>query len=142
MLYLPNNSSRVIPHQCNSIDIFPTITEIAGISLDERCENILGKSLFRFIDGTENNDRESFVETGGLEGPWPSPKKHNVFCIRNNGKKLIYNDTPKTWEFYDLIKDPQETENIYDESSEEISGFRNRLLHYFDILGIKTELNK
>jgi len=142
LLYLPNNSSRVIPHQCNSIDIFPTITEIAGISLDERCENILGKSLFRFIDGTENNDRESFVETGGLEGPWPSPKKHNVFCIRNNGKKLIYNDTPKTWEFYDLIKDPQETENIYDESSEEISGFRNRLLHYFDILGIKTELNK
>ena len=34
------------------------------------------------------------------------------------------------------------TENIYDASSEEISRFRNRLLHYFDILGIKTELAK
>ena len=65
-----------------------------------------------------------------------------MFCIRNNGKKLIYNDTPKTWEFYDLIKDSQETENIYDASSEEISRFRNRLLYYFDILGIKTELAK
>tara|TARA_B100000446_G_C10308409_1_gene254070 strand:- start:131 stop:484 length:354 start_codon:yes stop_codon:yes gene_type:complete len=116
--------------------------EITGISLDERCKNILGKSLFRLSDGTENNDRESFVETGGLDGPWPSPKKHNVFCVRNNGKKLIYNDTPITWEFYDLIKDPKETQNLYDESSEEISRFKNRLLHFFDILKIKTKLDK
>ena len=142
LLYIPNNSPKIIHSQCNSIDIFPTIMEIAGISLDERCNNILGKSLFRLSDGTENNDRESFVETGGLDGPWPSPKKHNVFCVRNNGKKLIYNDTPGTWEFYDLIKDPKETQNIYDESLEEISRMKNRLLHYFDVLGIKTKLTK
>jgi len=142
LLYIPNSSPKIIHNQCNSIDIFPTVTEIAGISLDERHENILGKSLFRLSDGTENNDRESFVETGGLDGPWPSPKKHNVFCVRNNGKKLIYNDTPITWEFYDLIKDPKETQNLYDESSEEISRFKNRLLHFFDILKIKTKLDK
>ena len=142
LLYIPNNSSKIIHNQCNSIDIFPTIMEIAGISLDETCNNILGKSLFRLSDGTENNDRESFVETGGLDGPWPSPKKHNVFCIRHNGKKLIYNDTPTTWEFYDLVKDPKETQNIYDESLEEVSRMKNRLLHYFDILEIKTKLDK
>ena len=142
LLYIPNISQKIIPSQCGSIDIFPTVMEIAGISLDERCENILGKSLFGFIHGAENNDRESFVETGGLDGLWPSPKKHNVFCIRNNGKKLIYNDTPITWEFYDLIKDPKETQNIYDESLEEVSRMKNRLLHYFDVLGIKTKLTK
>ena len=142
LLYIPNSSQKIIPSQCSSIDIFPTVMEIAGISLDERCENILGKSLFGFIHRVENNDRESFVETGGLDGPWPSPKKHNVFCIRNNGKKLIYNDTPITWEFYDLIKDPKETQNIYDESSEDVLRFKNRLLHYFDILRIKTKLDK
>ena len=142
LLYIPNSSQKIIPSQCSSIDIFPTVMEIAGISLDERCENILGKSLFGFIHGAENNDRESFVETGGLDGLWPSPKKHNVFCIRNNGKKLIYNDTPITWEFYDLIKDPKETQNIYDESLEEVSRMKNRLLHYFDVLGIKTKLTK
>ena len=142
LLYIPNNSSKIIHNQCNSIDIFPTIMEIVGISLDETCNNILGKSLFRLSDGTENNDRESFVETGGLDGPWPSPKKHNVFCIRHNGKKLIYNDTPTTWEFYDLVKDPKETQNIYDESLEEVSRMKNRLLHYFDVLEIKTKLDK
>lgn len=142
LMCIPNHPSKIITSQCNSIDIFHTIVEIAGISLDKPYENILGKSLFRLSDGTENNDRESFVETGGLDGPWPSPKKHNVFCVRRNGKKLIYNDTPMTWEFYDLIKDPKETENLYDESSEEVSRFKNRLLHYFDILKIKTKLNK
>ena len=142
MMYIPNETSQIVQNQCSSIDIFPTVMEITGISLDERCKNILGKSLLRLSDGTENNDRESFVETGGLDGPWPSPKKHNVFCVRNNGKKLIYNDTPITWEFYDLIKDPKETQNLYDESSEEISRFKNRLLHFFDILKIKTKLDK
>ena len=142
LLHIPKNFPKIIHNQCNSIDIFPTIMEIAGISLDETCNNILGKSLFRLSDGTENNDRESFVETGGLDGPWPSPKKHNVFCIRHNGKKLIYNDTPTTWEFYDLVKDPKETQNIYDESLEEVSRMQNRLLHYFDVLEIKTKLDK
>ena len=45
-------------------------------------------------------NREVFVETGGLYGPWPSPHKHNVFCIKFDNGKLIYNDTPQTWEFY------------------------------------------
>ena len=44
------------------------------------------------IDSSEN--RDVFIETGGLYGPWPSPKKHNVFCIKSNNKKLIYNDIP------------------------------------------------
>ena len=70
------------------------------------------------------------------------PAIYNALECENNGKKLIYNDTPGTWEFYDLIKDPKETQNIYDESLEEVSRMKNRLLHYFDVLGIKTKLTK
>ena len=60
------------------------------------------------IDSSEN--RDVFIETGGLYGPWPSPKKHNVFCIKSNNKKLIYNDIPESWEFYDLLNDSSEQE--------------------------------
>ena len=91
----------------------------------------MGKSLFDMIKQEENVDREVFVETGGLYGPWPSPKKHNVFCVRKNNKKLIYNLTPNTWEFYDLKSDPQELKNLYDESSELILSYKERLLFYF-----------
>ena len=37
-----------------------------------------------------------------------------------DNKKLIYNDTPQTWEFYDLLSDSSEQNNLYAESSDEI----------------------
>jgi len=140
MMYVPNETSQIVQSQCSSIDIFPTIAEIAGLNLGNDCSGVLGKSLFNFINGSENTDREVFVETGGLHGPWPSPKRHNVFCVRKNNKKLIYNDTPKTWEFYDLKNDPKELNNIYDDNSQDITKFKNILLDYLKTLEIKTKL--
>ena len=139
-MYIPNETPRIVQNQCSSIDIFPTIAEIAGLDLGDDCSDVLGKSLFNFIRGSENNDREVFVETGGLHGPWPSPKRHNVFCVRKNNKKLIYNDTPETWEFYDLKNDPQEANNIHDENSQDVIEFKNRLLDHLKTLQIKTKL--
>ena len=139
-MYIPNETHQVVQNQCSSIDIFPTIAEIAGLNLGDDCNNVLGKSLFNFIRGLENDDREVFVETGGLHGPWPSPKQHNVFCVRKNNKKLIYNDTPATWEFYDLKNDPKEVNNIHDENSQDVIEFKNRLLDHLKILQIKTKL--
>ena len=139
-MYIPNETPRIVQNQCSSIDIFPTIAEIAGLDLGDDCSDVLGKSLFNFIHGSENNDREVFVETGGLHGPWPSPKRHNVFCVRKNNKKLIYNDTPETWEFYDLKNDPKEVNNIHDENSQDVIEFKNRLLDHLKILQIKTKL--
>ena len=140
MMYIPNETSQIVQNQCSSIDIFPTVAEIAGLNLGNDCSDVLGKSLFNFINSSENTDREVFVETGGLHGPWPSPKRHNVFCVRKNNKKLIYNDTPKTWEFYDLKNDPKELNNIYDDNSQDITKFKNILLDYLKTLEIKTKL--
>jgi arylsulfatase A-like enzyme len=140
LMIVPNEIPKIINHQCSHLDIFPTITEIANLNLDEYCKNMPGKTLFNFIYDVESTDREVFVETGGLNGYWPSPKKHNVFCVRKNGKKLIYNDSPQTWEFYDLENDPLEKNNIYDSSLEEIKHFKNRLIHYLSTLQKNTNL--
>ena len=80
------------------------------------------------------------METGGLYGPWPSPEKHNVFCIRSKEKKLIYNDTPQTWEFYDLKNDPNEINNIYDENLEEMIILKNQLLEHLKTFNKDTKL--
>ena len=86
--------------------------------------------MISFLENPNEEDRDVFVETGGLYGPWPSPDKHNVFCIKSNGKKLIYNETPKTWEFYDLKSDPEELNNIYDENLEIIHLYKKKLFYY------------
>jgi len=140
VLSIPNVPSKTVNTQCRTIDIFPTILQISGKNLSNLNNEIQGKSLFHLIE--ETDDRESFVETGGLYGPWPSPEKHNVFCIVKNNKKLIYNDVPQTWEFYDLGKDPNELKNIYDENLDEIINFKQRLLQHFKETGICTNLNE
>ena len=99
------------------------------------------EKVYSFIDNPDAESREVFAETGGLYGPWPSPKKHNVFCVKINQKKLIYNDTPRTWEFYDLRNDPNELNNLYNENSKEVKFLKKRLIHYFQENNIITSIS-
>jgi len=138
IIKIPNHKPKIIKNQCSTIDIFPTIAEIIQHPLENEFSNVQGKSLFSLIDSSEN--RDVFIETGGLYGPWPSPKKHNVFCIKSNNKKLIYNDIPESWEFYDLLNDSSEQENIYHESSDEIKLMKNKLITHMKENNIYTKI--
>ena len=140
IIHMPNENGKIIKNLCSSLDLFPTIAELANVPIQNESIRIQGKNLLSFVNDTDNNDRVVFSETGGLKGPWPSPEKHNVFCIRNKEKKLIYNDTPQTWEFYDLKNDPNELNNIYDENLEEIIILKNQLLDHIKILNKDTKL--
>ena len=105
-----------------TIDIMPTILGALEIPEKDSCLKIQGKNLMTIIHGSTNSKsnqneldgRFAFSETGGVEGPWPSPKEPNVKCIRNSKWKLIHNITPGNWELYNLEKDPQEDENLID----------------------------
>ena len=129
MLKIPKAEKKVINKQCRTIDIFPTILDLAKISKESMLE-LQGESLISFLENPNEEERNVFVETGGLYGPWPSPDKHNVFCIKSNGKKLIFNETPKTWEFYNLKLDSEEKNNIYDENSEDVKNLKKLLINY------------
>ena len=130
IMHVPGMGSDIINKQCRTIDLLPTIAELVNAKFNNQKEKIQGESLFPMIQDKNTQEREVFVETGGLYGPWPSPKKHNVFCVRKNNKKLIYNKTPKTWEFYDLESDPKELNNIYDEESQLEQSYKEILYRY------------
>lgn len=140
IMQIPGLPPKHIDYQCRTIDLYPTITDLAGINSKKLDKRIQGETLLQFIFGKENDDREVFVETGGLYGPWPSPQRHNVFCIRTKNKKLIYNDTPKTWEFYDLTSDPCELHNKFDENIPEILEMKKKLIYYLEENEIVTNL--
>ena len=143
MFKIPNTKKQFIDNQCRTIDIFPTILELANIPYDNLSE-LDGQTLFSFLDNSTTDERDVFVETGGLYGPWPSPEKHNVFCVKSKGKKLIFNETPNTWEFYNLNSDPCELTNIYDENSEDVKNLKNLLIDHMkknQIDSILKELN-
>ena len=141
IMHIPGKSPKIISKQCSTIDLFPTIAELAGIRIENKSK-IQGQSLLYLIDDSSAKDREVFVETGGLYGPWPSPEKHNIFCVKIHGKKLIYNDAPQTWDFYDLKNDPNELHNIYDERSKQIGDLKRKLISHFKENKIITKLNE
>ena len=60
--------------------------------------------------------------------------------FRSNNKKLIYNDIPESWEFYDLLNDSSEQENIYHESSDEIKLMKNKLITHMKENNIHTKI--
>ena len=141
IMKIPNFAQKRIDYQCRTIDLYPTIAELGGLDGRQFDKKMQGQTLLDFISGQDNNDREVFVETGGLYGPWPSPNKHNVFCVKINNKKLIYNDTPQTWEFYDLTNDPNELNNIFDENLQDVIDLKKRLVFYLKENQISTKLN-
>lgn len=101
-----------VPVMVRTIDLAPTLLELCGIDPVEGAKEMQGTSLLPVIDGTDQSDREAYVETAGLDGPTPSPYEANVFCVRNRTWKLIYNSTTKTRELYDLRADPKEQNNL------------------------------
>tara|TARA_B110000014_G_scaffold262163_1_gene255538 strand:- start:1539 stop:2657 length:1119 start_codon:yes stop_codon:yes gene_type:complete len=92
--------------------IFPTLLDISQSDV-----SLFSNSLLRSIISQNANfpDMEfTFSETGGLQGPYPSPMKPNVFCIKNLNFKLIYYETPDEFELFNIIDDPLEKNNIFD----------------------------
>ncbi|MEN8153094.1 MAG: sulfatase/phosphatase domain-containing protein [Acidobacteriota bacterium] len=93
-----------------NLDFAPTILDYAGVKIPG---DIQGKSLKNIIQGKTPADWRRSVYYHYYEHPSP----HNVkrhYGIRTSRYKLIhfYYDIDE-WELYDLKKDPQEMNNVY-----------------------------
>ena len=101
----------------SNLDIFPTILDLAEINK----KNTSGTSLWPSLIGDSEIEEEyTFSETGALHGPFPSPDKSNVFCIKTKKYKLIFLSSLNLWELYDLETDPYEKNNLIDKNIEGI----------------------
>lgn len=113
--------------QVRSVDIMPTILDMLNIPARPEYKALEGRSLLPIINGQEAGDRIAFSETGGLEGPHPSPYSPNVKCVRTPEWKLIYNTTTQKKKLYDLKGDPQELNNCLEKYPDIAAGLWNTL---------------
>ena len=115
-----------------NIDIFPTILELADIKTEF---NGSGESISDYLKNTDKdlqNKKYVYSETGALQGPYPSPMKPNVFCVKTEEHKLIYLKTPDEWRLYNLKNDPNEINNIYDENKTIAEELKKKLLEWIN----------
>jgi len=92
-----------------NIDYAPTFLEMAGLPIPE---DIQGESFVPILRGNAEGWRESiyyaYYEVG----------EHNVpqhFGVRTLTQKLFYLPTTDEWQMFDLVNDPQEMMNVYDD---------------------------
>ena len=111
VMHLPGHgeSGTRIGPLVQSLDILPTVLEALGIQPPGYLE---GKSLLPLIAGSgESTLTHAFSET--FPFPEKSPPRH---AVRTAGAKLIWKETETdtlTREYYDLVRDPGETTNLY-----------------------------
>ena len=111
----------------SSIDMYPTILDLGKVLHKRQTKNI-SNYIFKNEENVEEN--YVFTETGGLQGPHPSPKKPNVFCIKSKNFKLIYFSSTNEWSLFNLITDTNEENNIYDSGLEIEKELKEKLLEW------------
>ena len=126
-----------------AIDVMPTILDCLEVSTDQSCLRMQGQSLLNLINQTTDQNKSktdedsefqkiAYSETGGVNGPWPSPNTPNIKCVRTKKWKLIHNLTPDTWELYNLKNDPQELKNVVDEYPLVVTKLKDKLQSIID----------
>ena len=124
--------NRISKKLRENIDIFPTILDFIDSNVQFHGT---GQS---FNDYLKNNDKELddkpyvYSETGALQGPYPSPTKPNVFCIKTVEHKLIYLKTPEEWRLFNLKNDPNEIHNIYNENEIVSKKLKKKLIEWIN----------
>ncbi len=106
-------------------DFAPTFLALAGIATPSEMQ---GVSMTPLFDGrTPPNWRKSFYYRY-----YHDPGDHNTarhYGVRTETHKLIYFDKKDQWECYDLVRDPEELHNIYNDPASQaiVSDLKNEL---------------
>lgn len=97
----PHAPHREVDQPVTLIDLGPTILDLMGLSTPPY---FMGQSLVPYLAGKTPKLSRPIIAEGRLKQAMVLP----------NGLKLIRNQREKTFEIYDLNKDPKELDNLYD----------------------------
>jgi arylsulfatase A-like enzyme len=127
----------VVQEQVRTIDIVPTLLDLAGIDIPDGLQGVslvsraLGRSdgspLLAYSESGRNFYRENPRQyVGGTAGKWRMVRSDRLKLIR------IPKDPEPIWELYDLEADPVETNNLIENPPEGVTELRRELLRLLE----------
>lgn len=125
---------KVIPERVSSIDLMPTILELANAKVPDFVQKQMrGQSLMPLMEGQQSN-RNVFSETDYREHTYKRA------IITPDGWKLVYTLASKTEgknvrELYNLVMDPEEKRNLARSNPDKADELQKELFAHFRSIG-------
>jgi arylsulfatase A-like enzyme len=111
-IYNRGFESQVVSDVVSTLDLPPTIAQLAGVAPDPSWQ---GQSLLPLED--YNKERGALGEAIDKRGPRELGNEAEVHYYRQGDYKIIYSERTSSWELYNLADDPEEKHSIYGEDS-------------------------
>ena len=112
----------------SNVDLLPTVCQIAGLPVPAQCE---GQVLSLSGNNDQKADRSVYV-VEAKENPKNAPLRKATIAMIKAQYKLIYtfgySGYPETYELYDLERDPEELNNLYNPSGPVSVNMKDELL--------------
>jgi len=107
----------------STIDLKPSLVELAKLSGNSKATPAEGHDLF----SKSNTREEIFAEFGD-----PAANDWHCVMVRTRTHKYVRHTVPSghTEEFFDLAKDPWETDNLFDRGGEVLAGLKEKLANW------------
>ncbi len=116
ILHLPGIESKEINGFVQNVDIAPTILDYLNFNAEKSFDGI---SMLKLIkEGKQIRDKVFFVDGLALDIKGVRTANRKFIMAKHNTCNLCKAQHHKSFEEYDLKKDPQEEKNIYSETSE------------------------
>ncbi len=109
----------------STVDFLPILLNSLEIKIPSNIDGMLEREYFEKSFFKERKKvHEIYFETGGVDGPFPSPEKHNIFGVFDGERKLVHIKTIDKFQQF-LVKDEKDIEvkNID-------SDLKNKLMEY------------
>jgi len=115
---VPGGEKQTIPHLAINNDLAPTIADLAGAEPDISTN---GLSLVPIIKDPSNNLREDFLIEAYISGGifFHAIRGQDFIYVEYSGKSWTNNQKYNFTEYYDLVNDPYQLENLADCDEEE-----------------------
>ncbi|HLC63397.1 MAG TPA: sulfatase-like hydrolase/transferase [Candidatus Nanoarchaeia archaeon] len=134
LIHGSNLPVKEYPQLARTIDILPTILDIAGIPRDGSFAPFDGKSMMPVVQGVEKAGRVAFSETAGSDGYKPKePRtKTTITAVTTDDWKYIFNMVTGGKELYSLKDDIQEEHNLAGKGLEIEQELHNQLMDFLN----------
>jgi len=126
LIHHPQTQPHKVDEPITLIDLGPTILDLMGLSTPSY---FMGQSLVPYLAG----------ETPKLGRPIIAEGRLKQAMVLPSGLKLIRNQREKTFEIYDLTKDPKELDNLYDKMGDQGALQMQELVQFFETYQIRKD---